>query len=189
MILLTSADFIRGITNISNNTQDKFLLSAIRESQEMGFQSIVGSKLYTHLQDLVSGGTISDDSNSYFKNLLDLAQYFLAYDSISNLCVITNFKINNIGVNTTTDENVQTLSMKETLQLEDYYRKKADYYQKRVQDYILRYYNQFAAYLDENYFEVHSNLDSAANTSIFLGGARGKGVGRDKHKGYDFPND
>ena len=36
-IFLIDADFVRNNSNVSNNIQDKFLLAAIRETQDMDF--------------------------------------------------------------------------------------------------------------------------------------------------------
>ena len=95
--LLTSTTTIRTITNISDNVSDKYLLSALREAQEQGLVEIIGQPLLDALKAMVDSGTVDD--NEPYKRLLDHIKYYLCYKSVSNLCVIVSFKIDNIGVN------------------------------------------------------------------------------------------
>lgn len=175
MVLLTSMNFIRETTNISDNVQDKFLLSAVREAQEMNLQEILGSKLYNTLQNKVDDDSIFEEENKSYKELLDYCQYFLAYETVSKLTVITNFKVNNIGLNQTSDENVSVLNLKDTLQLQGYYQNKADFYINRIQDYLLEHYKEVPEVMDSNLYKMNANLKSAINNcNIWLGGTRGK---------------
>ena len=73
-ILLTNEDFVRSITLIDNNVQSKFLLSAIREAQEVGLQEIIGTSMMNKLKSLVDDGSINEENNIYYKSLLDEAQ-------------------------------------------------------------------------------------------------------------------
>lgn len=175
MVLLTSLNWVRAFTQISDNLQDKFLQSAIRESQEIGLQGIIGTDLYIKLQTLVDSGDIELPDNKTYKDLLDLSQYYLAYSTIAKLCVITTFKVNNIGVNTTTDDNVQVTSLKDTLTLENYYTGKADFYQKRIQDFCWKNKQQLTELNSCSQFKINPNLYTNDNTcGIWLGNARGK---------------
>ena len=96
-ILLTNEDFVRSITLIDNNVQSKFLLSAIREAQEVGLQEIIGTSMMNKLKSLVDDGSINEENNIYYKSLLDEAQLYIAYAAVANLCLITNVKISNGG--------------------------------------------------------------------------------------------
>lgn len=186
MVLLTSMNFIRETTNISDNVQDKFLLSAVREAQEMNLQEILGSKLYNTLQDKVDDDSIFEEENKAYKELLDYCQYFLAYQTIAKLTVITNFKVNNIGLNQTSDDNVSVLNLKDTMQLQGFYQDKADFYIKRLQGYLMENVKTIPEVKECNYYQMHANLNSATNNCpIWLGGSRGKGVNNSCKIGYD----
>ena len=94
-ILLTNEDFVRSITLIDNNVQSKFLLSAIREAQEVGLQEIIGTSMMNKLKSLVDDGSINEENNIYYKSLLDEAQLYIAYNGffyhdIENLAFITS---------------------------------------------------------------------------------------------------
>ena len=136
-ILLTNEDFVRSITLIDNNVQSKFLLSAIREAQEVGLQEIIGTSMMNKLKSLVDDGSINEENNIYYKSLLDEAQLYIAYAAVANLCLITNVKISNGGLQQTSDENLTVLNLNDTFTFQKHLQDKADFFAKRLQGYIL----------------------------------------------------
>lgn len=178
MILLTSTKFLKENFAISDNVEEKYLLSSMRESQEIGLQSIIGTKLYNKLLTLVEKNEIGEDSNKAYKDLLNLCQYYLGYKTISNLCMTTNFKVNNIGVNQTTDDRVNVTTLKDTLQIQQFYEDKADFYNERIIDYCKKNYKDVKEVTECSWFDIHSNLYSASSCGLFLGGARGRRIKR-----------
>ena len=178
-ILLTSEAFVKAQTSISDNINAKYLRSAIREAQEINFKRIVGSCLLAKLKELVADGTIADDANAAYRDLLDFAQWFLAYTALVEVTVRVGYKIANIGVAKTADQNIYNASEGEISKLRYYYQAKADAVCYEMQRWIVKN----AAALPElsacSCAEIRANLYSAASCGIFLGGARGKGRGRD----------
>lgn len=171
-VLLISENFLRSNFSISDNVQSKYLLSAIRQAQDFNFQQVVGTKLYEKIKDLVSSNTIAQ--NEDYKALLDKAQMFLGYASIAALTVIVNVKIDNIGLNFTSDENVQVLDIKDMFQLQKYYIDKADEYKNLLQRFLLKNFSKYPELTPSEVQEMYSNVYSAASCGINLGGARGK---------------
>lgn len=174
-ILLTSAEFVKAATNCSDNINEKVMQTAIREAQEINLQSVVGSKMLNKLKKLVNDDSIYKGKNCAYRGLLNEAQYFLAYTVLTKLCMITTFKIDNIGVSKTSDERIESLGVEDTLLIQDFYQKKADYFQMSLQNYILA--NRFyLPEIDENRcYDIHANLYSAASGGLWLGGRRSKG--------------
>ena len=173
-ILLTNEDFVRSITLIDNNVQSKFLLSAIREAQEVGLQEIIGTSMMNKLKSLVDDGSINEENNIYYKSLLDEAQLYIAYAAVANLCLITNVKISNGGIQQTSDENLTVLNLNDTFTFQKHLQDKADFFAKRLQSYILNNIKNLPEIDDCKRNEISATLRSAASTSLFLGGARGK---------------
>lgn len=173
-IYLTSPDFVKSVTNISSNIQDKYIQSAIRESCDIDVQEVIGTELYEKLKKLVKENKIAEPNNVVYKKLLDVLQYFISYSVVSRLVVISSIKIDNIGANITGDEKVQNVDFDEIFHLEQYYRNKADFYKKRVQDYLLENQTVLKELFKNNCFDIHANTYSAATNGLFLGGARGK---------------
>lgn len=180
-ILLTSPDFIKEISNISDNMQEKFIAPAIRESQDIDLQSVLGTKMLDKLTSLVSAGTIDNVENAIYKELLDTAQYYLAYDVIARLVVISAVHLDNMGPNQGSDEHNNVLNLNDSFKLEDYYNKKRDFYCKRLQDFCVAHRTELPELSQAQLGDMASNTYSAADTGVWLGGIRG---GRPKNK-YD----
>lgn len=173
-VLLTSEGFIRNASNIDDNISSKFLLSAIRESQEITLQGILGSNLYNRLKELVSTGDIKNAEFATYKKVLDIAQYTLLYDVLSKVCIITSTKINNAGVYQSNDVNMASIQIKDVFAVSDYYINKKDFYIKRLQDCLLDNCNDLKELTKCDCYSMHNNLYSAASCNVNLGGKRGK---------------
>ena len=173
-ILFTTADFIRSVTIVSDNLQDKYILSSIREAQDIEFQQVVGTRLYNRLKMMVEDESILFDFNVHYRELLDKAQYFIAYQTLANLTVNSTYKINNIGLNTISDDNVTTPSLSDTFKLSKYNVDKADHYKMMLQNWLLKNKSYFPELLKSDISELSANVHSAASCNVFLGGARGK---------------
>lgn len=170
-VLLCSPTFIKEYCNISDNLENKFLVPAIREAQDMELESVLGSKLLKKLKADIRENKL----DGIYKDCVEYSQYYLAYVAIAKVIVIASVKIDNIGANITSDEQVQNLSLSDTFTLEDYYLKKAEYYKFRLQNWLLENKSQLPELGENKCHEIHSNLYSAQIGGLFLGGARGKG--------------
>lgn len=171
-VFLTNENYVRQITNIDNNIQSKYLLSAIRESQEIGLQEIIGSSMLKKLKNLIATGTIDEDENIVYKSLLDECQLFLAYSSIVKLCLICSVKISSGGLQQTSDENLTVLNVNDTFTLQDHYQQKADFFAKRLQAYILENKSDLPEISETTCAGIRATLNSAASTNLWLGGRR-----------------
>lgn len=174
-ILLTSPDFIRSMTNISDNVNGKVLMSAIREAQDIDLQEVIGTCMLEKLKNLVDDEDIDEPENIYYKLLLNESQYFIAYTVVARICILLNFKIDNAGVFQTSDENITNINLEETFNIQEFYQRKADFYIKRLQEFIRDNIMYLPEISEACYCKVKSNLYSSANANIWLGGRRGKG--------------
>ena len=105
--LLTSEDFIKSVTNISDNLSGKYLQGAIREAQEESLRSILGSRLLNKCKGLMAARELTGD----YKELVDRCQYFLAYTAITNVVLKASYKITNFGVAKSNDENLSVATI------------------------------------------------------------------------------
>lgn len=173
-VLLSSETFIKSVTNISDNIAGKYILSSLREAQEVGLKGILGERLLGKLKTLISKGEIDSEQNANYKSLVDKCQYYLAYMTIVELVYKVSYKIGNAGVVKTADENLQVASFEEISAQKEYYQGKADYFCMELQNYILDHRTDLPEVNDNDCHKIKSNLYSAATCGIFLGGARGK---------------
>lgn len=172
--LFISENFLRTNFQISENLQSQFLIPAIRNAQFIKYQSIIGEGLYKRLvNDIVNNSLTAD-----YKDLLEHSKMYLAYSAMVELCVISNIKINNIGINIASDDRVQTLGVDDMFRIKDYFQHQADFYCKDLQNYLLNNRAKFPELSECQCRSIKSNLYSAASCFVNLGGARGKRVWR-----------
>ncbi len=176
MVFLTSEDFIKSVTNLSDNMQGKFMLPAMREAQTIDLQNIIGEKMLTRLQELIETGEIGNVGNAAYKGLLEECQYFLAYSVIVKLILISAVKIDNVGPSTTGDERITNLTLEETFNLQKIYQDKADYYAYLLQKYILKNKAELPEINESTCKDIKANLHSAASGGLWLGGIRSRRV-------------
>ena len=172
--LLTSEKFVKSVTNISDNVAGKYLLPSIRESQDIVFKGIVGGALYDKLVALGESGEIRDPENAVYFNLVSEAQYFLAYSALVELTTKVSYKVGNLGVAKTQDENIYPAGEVEIVRQQEYYQGKADSYCLALQTWILERRADYPELTDCVCDKMKSNLYSSASCGIFLGGARGR---------------
>lgn len=176
MILLSSTEYIKAHTALNDNTYDKMLVPALERAQDIDLTEVLGECLVTSLQQKVGDGTISDTANALYKVLLDnYVQPFLAYTAVSNIVLEIGQVMGNGGVDTLTDEHRQSLTFDERGQLKDYWKHHADSYRLRMQNFVKNNRTGFPE-LSASCAPCGqgANLESAATTTIWLGGARGK---------------
>lgn len=179
-ILLSSERFIKSVTNISDNVAGKYILPALREAQEITFRTIVGDCLLDKLKLMLvpdpetHARPIDDPSNGAYKLLLDKAQYYLAYQTIVEVCNKVSYKIANFGVAKSSDENLQVAPEDELIGQIAYYQGKADAHCYQLQGWLLENQAELPELCDCDCSRIKSNLMSAATCGVWLGGPRGK---------------
>lgn len=142
-VMLIGPDEVKAASYIDYNVDDTKLGKAIRETQEIHLQSIIGSNLLYRLQQLVygaikqSGETIDDEGKEAYKELLDdYCQPYLAEKAQSVLCVPLSYKLRNYGVAKNSDTNIQSPSLKEIYSLQNRFNTSAAKYATRLSKWL-----------------------------------------------------
>ena len=174
-IILTSEAFVKSVTSASDNLNAKYLRPSIREAQELRYKRIVGSCLLNTLKGMVASGDIDAPENVAYKDLLDASQYFLAYAALVEVADKVAYKMANLGVVKTADQNVFNASQDEVAKLKYYYQAKADACCYELQRWLLDNAPAFKELDACTCGQIRANLRSSASCGIWLGGARGKG--------------
>lgn len=191
-ILLCSPSFIRLNSNISDNVNSKVLQTAIREVQDDELQEILGQPLLEKIKSLVEDNSITQDENKPYKDALDKAQMYITYRVIAEIIVMLNMKIDNAGLIQTRDENMDYMDLDDTMAMKNYYDTKAAHYAYLLQNYLIGHSNELPELTECQCHKINATLYSAATPSVFLGGARGRGLWRNwpyRHQwGMEWPN-
>lgn len=172
--LLTSEAFVKSVMSISDNIAGKYIQPSIREAQEVGLRTILGSCLLERLKELVASKTIKNEGNEAYDALLNQAQYYLAYSAVCEILPKVSYKVGNFGVGKSNDENLQVASHDEIGKLQYYYQSKADFYCVLLQQWVVENRAAFPELRECDCDRIKANLHSAAASGVWLGGPRGK---------------
>lgn len=174
-VLLISEDTLKSNSEISDNLYGKSLLPAIKTSQELYLQEFLGSCLYNKLLSLVADGTISDQENVAYKDLLDLyCTPYLVERTVADLIPVVGSKIANLGVYKSSDQYTDNVSAGEVERLQNLHVIKANHYAKRMQLFLKGNRSAFPELDCCSCGEIKPTLDSSADCGLWLGGIRGK---------------
>ena len=170
-ILLISEDTLKTYSHLNDNVWGKSLTPAIITAQDIYLQKFLGSCLYKKVLELVENGGIRNENYAMYKELLDsYITNFLIYQTLANLIPEISTKITNMGLVVSNDEHVQNVTQGERDLVMGQYRKYADAYCKMMQDFLKENRDSFP--------ELNCcgapNLDSSAETGLWLGGTRSK---------------
>lgn len=168
-VMLISPQKVKTYGVINLNVNESEVGNAIRISQNIYLQDIIGAELVEHMQELVyakmkSGETIDEQ----YQVLLD--EYLtpvLVYRTAVELCTILTLKIRNMGVVKNNDSNVQTTTAADVESMGEYY-----------ETFFYDYVNKMMTFLCENK-EAFNELPDGfctcerkpryARTSLYLG--------------------
>ena len=173
-VLLCSEDYIKSNSALNDNLFGKYLTPVIREAQELNLQIYLGECLYERIIGMVADGSITASANESYKALLDdYVQPYLLYQVQANIIPTINVKLGNIGSVISNDEHISTLSQANIELVQSDFQHKADFYAQRMLNFILNHSSEFN--LDECACkELKAHLNSAASTTIWLGGLYGQ---------------
>ena len=172
--LLTSEAFVKSVMSISDNVAGKYIQPSIREAQEVGLRTILGSCLLDRLKDLVATKTIKDSGNEAYDALLEQAQYYLAYQTVVELLPRISYKVGNFGVSKSSDQELQVATYDEIGKMQYYYQSEADHYCMMLQEWVIDNHEAFPELRSCDCTRIKANLYSAASSGVWLGGPRGK---------------
>ena len=191
-VLLISEDYIKSITNISDNIANDYLLPAIKLAQDIELESTIGTMLLEKIQELIYNNDISNQENEMYKLLLDkYIQPYLAYCTIQHLVPTVAYKLVNQGIVRTDDEKSYNVTSNEVDKVMDYYDHISNTFKKRLQLFLIANYNKFQELINwKSLADIRANLYSAAGCNLNLGGPRSKILPTSINCcfGYDFPN-
>lgn len=179
--MIITPDEVRTLSNISDNVNSKVLAAAIRTVQDDELMLIVGEPLLEKLKDVKENG-----GSEIYTNIIERSRMFIINKVIAELIVMINYKIDNAGLIQTSDDNIECLGIDDTLTLKGYYDSRADHYAHLLQNFLIENLSRIPELTQPQVYKIHATLHSAGNPSVFLGGARGRGLApKYNHIGYD----
>lgn len=172
-ILFISPSTVKALTNIDDNTDEKLLVSAIKQAQDEGIRQVYGDNLYGKVEQCIANG-FEDEEDMKYRTLLDESAQYLASLTVVKLLPMVSVKISNVGAYQTDDENISSLGVAQTFEMVDYYTHLSDRQKDILQRWLLTHENDYPELGACQCQAIRSNLYSAASSHLWLGGARGR---------------
>lgn len=170
-VLLISEDTIKTTCNLDDNVSSKYLISAIVLAQDTELRTVIGKQLLEKLEECVKSNVIPNP----YRELLDVyIQPYLTYQVLSEIVMPIAYKFKNFGMVQAEGESLRNTGMADVNFLRQFYTDKADVYKRHLQKYLKDNRDEFPE-LKEC---CNTNLDDATSCGIWLGGLRGKKIGR-----------
>lgn len=173
-VFLISETTVKECCSISENLAGQYIRPSVREAQDVSLRNIIGTALLRKLKELVAAGTIGDQENAAYKDLLDIAQPFLANTACVGIAQRVTYKVTNAGVVKTPDEKVEVASQPDMAKVQTFYQSKADSCAFDLERWILENRGDFPELREHDCERIHAHLYTAATCGIWLGGPRGQ---------------
>lgn len=137
-IMFISVNYLKGHSVINDNVADELLVNSIFEAQNIYLQSILGTKLYTKLLELVDSNDIELPVNANYKYLLtDYIQQYLTYRATEQAIPYLMVKLVNKGTQVQNSDWSANADIKKVEYLRDDVKYKCDFYAQRMADFLL----------------------------------------------------
>ncbi|RZK14994.1 MAG: hypothetical protein EOO43_15600, partial [Flavobacterium sp.] len=138
-VLFVSVGEIKSKSIIGGNTDEKIIAGALMEVQELELLPLIGDKLYNDLEEavrtsIVSSGTTLTADQSVILN--DYIKQYLIYGTLVYSVVPLQYKLNDKGLNKSTDSNLISVDSREQDIFKNYYKEKFEGYKRRLIEYF-----------------------------------------------------
>lgn len=174
-VLLTSENYIKSQSNISDNMAGKYLLPAVKIVQDIRLKEIIGECLMRYLQELVATKEIDNEDNVWYKTLLnDYVKPYITNQTLVEIVDIVANKITNAGLVQVTDEHIQQTYTSDRNNLKEHYQRIADSYKRMLREFLYKYRSNFPEMDTCTCEHLASLMQSDYTGGLFLGGARGR---------------
>ena len=167
IVLLISEQTVKKYTVVSDNVDSKYIYNTIRQVQSIDLDTIIGPALNKKLQSLVEEGSIREDVNKHYKELLD--EYITPYMCAkiqADVQVYINYKLTNSGTIQNQDEHRAPIGFKEGRSLIEQYNNVAAAYGTKLKYFLDNNCNHYPEYKKVIDFQTSEEQPLC---SIFLG--------------------
>ena len=142
-ILLISEKTIKENSLVSNNVDSKYIQNAIRTSQDISLQPIIGQALFERLCEGIKENNLTELETDLISTYI---QPILLNAVMSDLVLQLTYKFRNMGTVQTSDTNVMVPSLKDLQYIREDYNMKAQFYMGRLSDYLQANCTKFKQY-------------------------------------------
>lgn len=131
-VLFVSIDKIKEKAVFGLNTDEKIIKTALAEVQDLELQPLIGD-FFNTLSKEIEYNTLSDENK---KILTDVIQPYLVYGTLVYSVVPLHYKLNNAGLNKSSDSSLNISDAKDVSTFQGYYKEKFESYKRRLIEYF-----------------------------------------------------
>lgn len=163
MTFIITSQNLKDQSLVDQNVADFYCNQAIKISQDINLQQLIGENLYRAILAKIVGNTLTGK----YKELVENYIYdYLYLDATSEIQIPLAFKNRNAGIVRTTDDNVESAAMEQVQYLKQYYRDRANFYAIGIKNFIEKNKTSFPEYESEDCNELKPNNKFRPNINI-----------------------
>ena len=167
-VYLISEKTLKENSIINDNVDSMYLGPSIEYAQDCGLQSLIGTKLYNKLKDMVYHNEIKD--NEDYKLLLDdYITPFLLNKVVAGIQLPLAFKTRNQGIVQQTGENTYVPAIKDVQYVTQHYENQANFYANRLSDFLHANHSKYPEYCSVDSCADMKSNPNGYSTGIYLG--------------------
>ena len=160
-VLFISEDKLKKSTTINGNVDVELLRPYMKVAQDLHVWTKLGSRLYEHLQDLITNDTIGLPANANYKTLIDdYIQDALVHWTLYEAIPFLGYKIMNKDIVRQTSETSQTAPFEEVNFLRNTVMNTAEWYTERLIDYLCENNSLFPEYNSNSGADVRPSKEN-----------------------------
>ena len=160
--LLVSAQKIKAFTEINENVDEALLLSNIQIAEDVGLQTILGSKFYNHIKSSAQGNTLTGPETTLLQNYI---QPYLIQRAYYECIPAIYMRVMNKSIVVGNTEQGSPISSGDMKYLRNIARDRYEFYSQRLMDYLKDNSNDFPIY-----FSYSSNEGMKPSKENYFGG-------------------
>ena len=132
-VILVSEEKVKAFSSINDNVSVELLLPSIGISQDIGLQSLLGTKFLDHLKDAVSNNTLTSAESLLLDEYISA---YLIHRGYWEVLPDIFFRMKNKGISIGLSENSSPASVDDMRYLRSIQQNRFEFYQHRMLDFI-----------------------------------------------------
>jgi len=164
------SQFIKDYTFIDENVDEKYLMVAIKEAQEIYIREYIGSGLYNDLQTKLLADVTLAGYTDYQTLINTYIAPALKYWTMYEAAPFLKFKFTNKNITSKTSENSSDADLRDFEKVLKWIEDKARYYSDRLVKYLQENQSSFNLYINPgNGVDTIYPIGSGFDSDIYLG--------------------
>jgi len=146
-VLLVSAEKVKSFTEVNENLDEALLLPNIQIAQEIGLQTLVGTKFYNHIMSAAETNTLTAAETTL---LNDYIGPFLLWRAVYEALPSIYMRMMNKSLSIGESPNSKAVDRGDMSYLRNIHQSRYEWYSQRLQDYMVYRQGDFPLYFQYN---------------------------------------